>query len=59
MVAGAISLSAAAENEHTHSPFEASTSQTWFRHTPRYGKLLFSIDLVLLEIGYKEAQHSP
>ena len=30
----------------------------WLRHTPRNGKPLFSMDLALLEVGYKEAQHS-
>ena len=29
----------------------------WLRHTPRNGKPLFSMDLALLEAGYKEAQH--
>ena len=56
MAPGAISLSVAAENEHTHSPFEASTSEAWFRHSPRNGKPLFSMNLALPEIGCKEAQ---
>ena len=30
----------------------------WFRHTPRNGKPLFSMDLALLEVGYKGALHS-
>ena len=30
----------------------------WIRHTSRNGKPLSSTDLVLLEIGYKEAPHS-
>ena len=28
----------------------------WLRHTPKNGKLLFSMDLAPLEVGYKEAQ---
>ena len=56
MAPGAVSLSVAAENEHTHSSFEASTSEAWFRHSPRNGKPLFSMNLVLPEIGCKEAQ---
>ena len=34
------------------------TISAWLRHTPKNGKLLFTMDLAPLEVGYKEAQHS-